>query len=389
MQTKNRMKIIKRLLSSSLLSASMLFSFQVSAANVDLLVVFDDHSRNHFNGQVAAAMRNWVAQTNQIYKNTGIDINLRLAGTMHHNTAGADMGQVLGNIRVNGAIARKRDEVGADFVTQLHRTGACGLGYVAVSAPWAFNVVGPNCGGQVLAHELGHNMGLNHSRKQGNQSGSNYRYGLGYGVGNVFATTMAYPGVFNTSWVPKFSSPAFNCRGLQCGIWPGNANEADASLALNNVKGTIAGFRPAKTTTQPGFLLKARHSGKCLEVGGWSTAGGANIIQWACHGGNNQRWRQLDGGGGYWLLQNINSGKCISVDQASTNAGGNLVQRDCDGRQNQRINPANLFDNVFHMAFAHSGLCIDVGGWGEQNGANVIQWSCTDGANQRFARVKN
>ncbi|VUD69271.1 Endo-1,4-beta-xylanase A [Thalassocella blandensis] len=387
MQTKHRFTLIKKIVSAGLISASMMLSFQAKAANVDLLVVFDDHSRNYFNGQVAAAMRNWVAQTNQIYKNTGIDINLRLAGTMHKNIAGADMGEVLGKIRVNADIARKRDEVGADFVTQLHRTGACGLGYVAVSAAWAFNVVGPNCGGQVLAHELGHNMGLNHSRKQGNQGGSNYRYGLGYGVVNSFATTMAYPGVFNTSWVPKFSSPAFKCRGLQCGIWPGNANEADASLALNNVKGQIAGFRPAKQQKQ-GFILKARHSGKCLEVGGWSKEGGANIIQWNCHGGDNQRFRKLDGGDGYWLLQNVNSGKCLSVDQGNTNAGGNVVQRNCDGRENQRIMAANLFGSVHQFAFRHSGICIDVGGWGEQNGANIIQWSCTDGANQRFDMVK-
>lgn len=389
MQMKQRFSLIKKAVTTGILSAAMMASVQAKAANVDLLVVFDDHSRNHFNGNVAAAMRNWVAQTNQIYKNTGVDINLRLAGTMHKNIAGADMGEVLGKIRVDAAIAKKRDEVGADFVTQLHRTGACGLGYVAVSAPWAFNVVGPNCGGQVLAHELGHNMGLNHSRKQGNQGGSNFRYGLGYGVVNSFATTMAYPAVFNTSWVPKFSSPASKCRGIQCGIWPGNANEADASLALNNVKNTIAGFRKANNNTKPGFILKARHSGKCMEVAGWSKNQGANVIQWSCHGGNNQRWKKLDGGAGYWLLQNVNSGLCMSIDQAVTGTGGNVVQRPCDGRENQRIMPNNLFDNVHQFAFRHSGICIDVGGHGKNDGANIIQWNCTANPNQRFALIRN
>lgn len=370
---------LKTLLTAGLFSLASLTSLHSQAADVDLLVVYDDHSGNHFGWQVDAAMQNWVAQTNQIYRNTGVDINLRLAGTMHYNVAGADMNEVLGRIRVDGNINARRDQVGADFVTQLHRTGACGLGYVAVSAAWAYNVVGPGCGAQVLAHELGHNMGLHHSRRQGNQSGSDFRYGLGYGVDNVFATTMAYPGVFNTSWVPNFSSPAFSCRGHQCGRWPGEAEEADASLALNNVRDRIAGFknRPAST----GYILRAQHSGKCMDVGGWSTENGGNVVQWDCHGGANQIFRVLDAGDGYWMLQNVHSGKCLNVSGWGTNAGANIHQWDCHGGDNQRIKAASI-GGAYHMAFRHSGLCIDVNN--PNNGANIYQYSCHDGANQKF-----
>jgi hypothetical protein len=38
------------------------------------------------------------------------------------------------------------------------------------------------------------------------------------------------------------------------------------------------------------FQLRARHSGKCLDVSGSSTADGADIQQWACAGGTNQQW---------------------------------------------------------------------------------------------------
>jgi hypothetical protein len=34
----------------------------------------------------------------------------------------------------------------------------------------------------------------------------------------------------------------------------------------------------------------ARHSGKCLDVSGKSTADGAGIIQWTCTGATNQQW---------------------------------------------------------------------------------------------------
>lgn len=236
------------------------------AVTVDLLVTYDDATNRHFNGQVDTAMRSWVDQINGIYRNSQIDVQLRLAGTMYYNIGGADMGQVLGSIRVDGNIARKRDEVGADMVTQLHATGSCGLGYVAVSRDWAFNVVGPGCGAQVLAHELGHNMGLSHSRKQGDQGGARYAYALGHGVDGVFATTMAYPGVFNTNWLPTFSNPNTSCNGLPCGIPEGHPQQADGAKAINNVRGELASFKPTMfvdgntDTLAAGQMLRAGQS---------------------------------------------------------------------------------------------------------------------------------
>ena len=34
----------------------------------------------------------------------------------------------------------------------------------------------------------------------------------------------------------------------------------------------------------------ARHSGKCLDVYAASLEDGASVIQWQCHGGQNQSW---------------------------------------------------------------------------------------------------
>lgn len=39
-----------------------------------------------------------------------------------------------------------------------------------------------------------------------------------------------------------------------------------------------------------GFSIVARHSGKCLDVWNASRDSGVNIIQWDCHGGDNQKF---------------------------------------------------------------------------------------------------
>ena len=223
----------------------------VQAATVDLLVLYDTYSKNYFGGDPQTAMNNWVNQMNAAYRDSQIDVQLRLVGVRENNLAGADMGTVLGNLRVNANAIALRDQLGADFVSQLHERGACGVGYVAVDRNWAWNVTGPGCGPMVMAHELGHNMGLNHSRKQGDTSGARFRYGVGYGVQNVFVDIMAYEGVFNTTRVNRFSNPNLTCRGLPCGLPVGHAEEAYAALAIHNVRDEIAAFRPTAGSSGP------------------------------------------------------------------------------------------------------------------------------------------
>jgi len=58
--------------------------------------------------------------------------------------------------------------------------------------------------------------------------------------------------------------------------------------------------------------LISRNSSKCLDVNGASTADGASIIQWSCNGGNNQDWQWV-AVGSYYQLKARHSGKCLNV----------------------------------------------------------------------------
>lgn len=244
-----KLNVLKKLMLLVLPVSVMNPSF---AATVDLLVLYDTHSANYFNQQVETAMQNWVAQTNNIYKDSNVDIQLRLVGAVPHEQVGATMDAVLTSLRVNTTAVNLRNQYGADFVTQLHKTGECGIGYLAVSAAWAWNVVGPDCGPLVLAHELGHNMGLNHSRKQGDTGGARYSYALGHGVDGLFGTVMTYSWLYvnrASGRIAKFSNPDINCLGVPCGVAVGQPDEANAAQALNNVKNEIAAFRSATVSS--------------------------------------------------------------------------------------------------------------------------------------------
>lgn len=244
-------KSLKHAVGAGTLAVCASFAGAVQAATVDLLVLYDNYSSNYFGGDPQTAMINWVNQMNTAYADSQIDVQLRLVGVRHHEETGADMGAVLGNLRVDPNAIALRDQLGADFVSMMHEKGACGVGYVAVDANWAWNVVHAGCGPMVMAHELGHNMGLNHSRRQGNESGARYRYGVGYGVDNTFVSIMAYEQAFNASRVNRFSNPNLSCRGLPCGVPVGQPDEAHGALAIHNVRNEIAGFRPTAGSSGP------------------------------------------------------------------------------------------------------------------------------------------
>jgi Ricin-type beta-trefoil lectin domain len=159
-------------------------------------------------------------------------------------------------------------------------------------------------------------------------------------------------------------------------------------IAVASLAGPLSSAANAITTTAPGqrhakftASLAARHSGKCLDVAGGSTADGANVHQWTCADGQrNQEWNFMATSNGYYTLRATHSDKCLDVVGGSTADRANIDQWTCGNAQdNQQWRLAQRNDGYFAVVNRNSGKCLDVAGGSTADGANVHQWTCADG----------
>ncbi|MCD9188596.1 MAG: RICIN domain-containing protein [Pyrinomonadaceae bacterium] len=135
--------------------------------------------------------------------------------------------------------------------------------------------------------------------------------------------------------------------------------------------------------------LIAKHSNKCLDVNGGSGGDGANVHQWSCHGGNNQKWRlePVKTLGNYYRILAHHSGKALDVSGISTATGANVHQWEWWMGNNQLWELIPKGNGYYMLKARHSGKCLDVSGVSTANGANVYQWDCHGGDNQLWKIV--
>jgi hypothetical protein len=132
--------------------------------------------------------------------------------------------------------------------------------------------------------------------------------------------------------------------------------------------------------------LTARHSGKCVDVVSASTSNGAEVAQYDCNGGGNQRWQFQDAGNGYYRIIAQHSGLCLDVNGASTANNARIIQWTCGSGQNQQWQIEDAGSGYIRLIARHSGKCLDVTSQSTANGARLQQYDCWSGQNQQFSR---
>ncbi|HEX7308147.1 glycosyl hydrolase family 95 catalytic domain-containing protein [Lentzea sp.] len=135
---------------------------------------------------------------------------------------------------------------------------------------------------------------------------------------------------------------------------------------------------------QPGvyYRLVARHSGKCLDVSGVSTAPGALVHQWPQTSGLNQQFDFLDAGGGYYRVRARHSG--LVLQAASASSGADVTQQADTGAADRQWRVVDHGGGVVSLVNRQSGLAADVWEASTADGARLSQWAVTGADNQRF-----
>ncbi|MDH4391433.1 MAG: cytochrome c peroxidase [Aquabacterium sp.] len=70
---------------------------------------------------------------------------------------------------------------------------------------------------------------------------------------------------------------------------------SDGTIILQNTCDNSVLQQWAQEPAEGGFMLRNALTGKCMDVDGNSTADGARVYEWGCHGGGNQTFNWVDG----------------------------------------------------------------------------------------------
>lgn len=141
---------------------------------------------------------------------------------------------------------------------------------------------------------------------------------------------------------------------------------------------------PKSLTCVTYYEIVARHSGKCLDVAGGSTATGAMLTQWDCVGVPNQQFRIVSAGGGYNKIVARHSGKVLDVQWGSLDNGAPVWQMDENGTSAQQWQIVDVGGGYSRIMARHSGKAMDVAGGSTANGAQVHQWDYVGIGNQQW-----
>ncbi|MET9967556.1 RICIN domain-containing protein [Streptomyces sp. NPDC006356] len=145
-------------------------------------------------------------------------------------------------------------------------------------------------------------------------------------------------------------------------------------VTIDTATGSISGTSATYNT------LIARHSGRCADVTSQSLWAGAQIKQYDCNGGNNQKYWFKSVGSGYYQLMVRNSSLCVQ-ENANT-----VTQENCNASstgQQWSLTTTGSYVNIKSRA---SGECLDVNGASTANGAAIITYTCNGGTNQQWTR---
>ncbi len=200
-------------------------------------------------GNASALINLAVAETNQGYTNSGVEINMQLAGwyqTSYVSTSSfsTDLSRFRGTTDgYMDSYHATRNSIAADVaVLLINNSSSCGLASgIGSSASTAFAVAHWDCatGYYSFGHEVGHLQSARHDPAT-DPTNTPYVYGHGYRYpAGGWRTIMAYNCSGGCTRINYWSNPNKTYGGVPMGT----TNRSHNQRVLQNTKATIAAFR--------------------------------------------------------------------------------------------------------------------------------------------------
>jgi hypothetical protein len=166
---------------------------------------------------------------------------------------------------------------------------------------------------------------------------------------------------------------------LACSPVPPAAEDEPEDLGIADVEQASS-----ELTSGRAYVLKAVHSGKCIDVAGASTADGATVEQWDCNGHTNQQFRLTSKATNVFEVSPVHSDKCLDVYKAGTTNGTKVQQWHCNDQSNQRWKLLSMGSGQYQLQAVSSSKCLEVAGASLVRGAQIDQSTCQGRSNQKF-----
>jgi glucose/arabinose dehydrogenase len=200
--------------------------------------------------------------------------------------------------------------------------------------------------------------------------------------GQPIATPAAVPSVAGT--IRAVGAPSPQTSG---GTAFSFVSWSDGGAGTHDI--TVPAASAALTATYGGAVsatfvstLVALHSSQCLDVPGSTTATGARLIQWTCHGGLNQSFelQPVAGVADTFFIRSRSSSLCVNVRRRSTADGGQIIQSTCGNVTNEQFTLVPVTDfggsKDFMLRAVHSSKCVMVPGSSMTTGTQLAQATC-------------
>ncbi|MFG1935852.1 family 20 glycosylhydrolase [Micromonospora tulbaghiae] len=165
-----------------------------------------------------------------------------------------------------------------------------------------------------------------------------------------------------------------------------NAASTGTAVAVDKAEVSSIAVQAGAFDPAVEYRILNRNSGKALEVPAGAGDGG-HAIQWTNNGALHQRWTLTDAGNGYYRIANRSSGKVLDVFGSQTADGADVIQWAWTGNDNQlwSIVPEGGYHRIVNRA---TGKALTVAGSDLTDGADVVQSTYTGGNHQQWTLTR-